>query len=155
VINLIGEHSCKADAKGRVMFPSAFKKKLAPVLEKGFVLKKSIFEPCLELFPMDVWDKTMAEVGSKNRFDRDTNTFIRKFSAGVKLIELDAAGRFLITKDLCDFAGIKKEIIMTGAVDIIEIWNKVDYEKSIDEETVNFTKLTKKVMGNSNSDKNE
>jgi len=53
VINLIGTYECKIDAKGRVMLPSALKKQLLPILEKGFVLKRSVFQPCLELYPMD------------------------------------------------------------------------------------------------------
>lgn len=155
MINLIGEHNCKADAKGRVMLPSAFKKALAPVLQKGFVLKQSIFESCLELYPMQEWDVTMAEVSKKNRFNKKTNDFIRIFSAGVKLVELDATGRFLIPKNLCDFAGIKKEIVMSASAGIIEIWDKEKYEKAIAAARDNFAQLAEEVMGDSNNNDNE
>ncbi len=50
--SLIGTYECKADAKGRLMFPSALKKQLAPVMQNGFVLKRAVFQPCLELYPM-------------------------------------------------------------------------------------------------------
>ena len=155
MINLIGEYNCKADAKGRVMFPSAFKKQLASVLEKGFVLKKSIYEQCLELYPMQTWDATMTEVATKNRFDKETNDFIRRFSAGVKLIDLDSTGRFLIPKNLCLHANIKKEITMVSSIDRIEIWNTQDYEEKLESEVENFPELVKKVMVDSKNNKNE
>lgn len=155
MINLIGEYNCKVDAKGRVMFPSSFKKQLASVLEKGFVLKKSIYEYCLELYPMQTWDATMAEVATKNRFDKETNDFIRRFSAGVKLIDLDSTGRFLIPKNLCAHANIKKEITMVSSIDRIEIWNTQDYESKLENDVENFPKLVKKVMVDAKSKKDE
>ena len=155
MINLIGEYNCKADAKGRVMFPSTFKKQLASVLQNGFVLKQSIFEPCLELYPMEEWDKTMLDISKKNRFNKKTNDFIRIFSAGVKLTELDATGRFLIPKNLCDFAGIKKEIVMSAAAGIIEIWDKDRYQETIAKGAENFAKLAEDVMGDANTNEDE
>jgi MraZ protein len=155
VINLIGEYSCKVDAKGRVMLPSAFKKQLASVLEKGFVLKQSIYDACLELYPMPTWDETMAKVATKNRFDKETNDFIRRFSAGVKLIELDGTGRFLISKNLCNHANIKKEITMISLIDRIEIWNSETYQAKLEAEKENFAKLVHKVMVDSKTNENE
>lgn len=157
MINLIGEYNCKVDAKGRVMFPSSFKKQLASVLEEGFVLKESIYEKCLELYPMQTWNATMSKVATKNRFDKDTNDFIRRFSAGVKLIELDGTGRFLIAKNLCNHANIKKEITMISSIDRIEIWNSTEYQAKLESEKENFAKLVKKVMveGESKLNKDE
>ena len=146
MINLIGEYNCKVDAKGRVMFPSSFKKQLTSILDEGFVLKESIYELCLELYPMQTWNATMSKVATKNRFDKETNDFIRRFSAGVKLIELDGTGRFLIAKNLCNHANIKKEITMISSIDRIEIWNSEDYQKKLESEKENFAKLVQKVM---------
>ena len=38
------------------MIPSALKKQLANSLQDGFVLKRSVFQPCLELYPMTEWN---------------------------------------------------------------------------------------------------
>ncbi|MBT8252813.1 MAG: MraZ N-terminal domain containing protein, partial [Bacteroidia bacterium] len=59
---LIGTYECKADAKGRIMMPSSLKKQLAPVMQKGFVLKRAVFQPCLELYPHDEWEALMNKV---------------------------------------------------------------------------------------------
>ena len=149
LINLIGTYECKVDAKGRLMISSAFKKQLSPILQEGFVVKRAVFQPCLELYPMQEWNKVMLKINSLNRFIKKNNDFIRRFTAGVKEVELDSSGRLLIPKDLCHFAGIKKQIVLSSAINIIEIWDKYSYEKSIDDTVMDFASLTEEVMGNS------
>ncbi len=147
VVNLIGTYECKADAKGRLMIPVAFKKQLSPVLQDGFVLKRAVFQPCLELYPMEEWNLLMQKMNKLNRFKKKNNDFIRRFTAGVKVVEIDASGRLLIPKDLISFAGIKKELVLSSAVNIIEIWDKDQYEKVIDDTAVDFADLAEEVMG--------
>ncbi|EAQ42345.1 MraZ protein [Polaribacter sp. MED152] len=134
------------------MFPSAFKKQVAPILQEGFVLKKSVFEQCLELYPMKEWNATMAEINKLNKFKKKNNDFIRRFTAGVKLVELDATGRILIPKNLSEFAGIKKQVVMSSSVNIIEIWDKEKYENAIENAAENFSDLAEEVMGNTGGD---
>ena len=152
MINLIGTYECKADAKGRLMITSAFKKQLSPILQEGFVLKRAVFQPCLELYPMQEWNEVMDKVNSLNRFVKKNNDFIRRFTAGVRVIELDASGRLLIPKDLCQFAGIQKQIVLSSAINIIEIWDKDNYEKAIDDAASDFASLAEDVMGNTGVD---
>ena len=145
---LIGTYECKMDIKGRLMFPSSFKKQLEDKLNKGFILKRTVFQRCLELFPLDEWEQTMNGVNQLNRFVKKNNDFIRRYTAGLKSIELDNAGRILVPKDLIKFADLKKNLVMTSAVNIIEIWDKELYEKSINDSEIDFAQLTEDVMGN-------
>ncbi len=147
--NLIGTYACKSDAKGRLMLPNMLKKQLASELEGGFVLKRSVFQPCIELYPMQEWQLMMEKVNNLNRFVKKNNDFIRVFTAGVKIAELDVTGRLLIPKDLAIFAGINKDIVLSSAVNIIEIWDKGKYEVAINEAAVDFASLAEEVMGNS------
>jgi MraZ protein len=134
------------------MLPVAFKKQLSSVMEKGFVLKRAVFQPCLELYPMQEWESMMQNVNKLNRFKKKNNDFIRRFTAGVKSIDLDVSGRLLIPKDLVGFAGITKEIVVTSAVNIIEIWDKENYEKAIDDAANDFADLAEEVMGQDDAD---
>lgn len=152
MINLIGTYECKADAKGRLMMSSALKKQLSAVLQNGFVIKRAVFQPCLELYPMQEWNEVMGKVGKLNRFVKKNNDFIRRFTAGVKMVEMDASGRILIPKDLCQFAGVEKQVVLSSAVNIIEIWDKDRYEKAIDDAAVDFAELAEEVMGNTIED---
>ncbi len=151
---IIGTYECKVDAKGRVMLPSPLKKQLATSLQDGFVLKRSVFQPCLELYPMKEWNVMMQKVNGLNRFVKKNNDFIRRFTAGVKVVEIDALGRMLIPKDLVGFASISKDVVFSSAVTIVEIWDKDLYEKSISGEDLDFADLAEEVMGNINNSDN-
>ena len=151
---IIGTYECKVDAKGRVLLPAPLKKQLASSLQNGFVLKRSVFQPCLELYPMDEWDLMMKKINKLNRFVKKNNDFIRRFTAGVKTVEIDALGRLLVPKDLVVFASIDKDVVFSSAVNIVEIWDKDLYEKSIDGSDVDFADLAEEVMGNLNDDDN-
>ena len=84
--HLVGTYECKADAKGRIMMPVAIKKQLSATLAEGFVLKRAVFNTCLELYPLKEWKLLMEKVNGLNRFNKKNNDFIRRFTAGVKLL---------------------------------------------------------------------
>ena len=96
---------------------------------------------------MEEWLLLMKKMSSLNRFNRKNNDFIRRFTAGVRSLEMDAAGRLLIPKDLSGFAGIKKEIVISSAINIVEIWDKNKYEQAINEAASDFADLAEEVMG--------
>ena len=145
--SLIGTYECKADAKGRLMLPAALKKQLSPVLQNGFVLKRAVFQPCLELYPMAEWEVLMQKMNKLNRFKKKNNDFIRRFTAGVKMVEVDGNGRLLIPKDLMVFADISKNIVVSSAINIVEIWDKDKYEQAINDAALDFADLAEEVMG--------
>jgi len=132
------------------MLPSQLKKQLNSVLDEGFVIKRAVFQPCLEIYPMSEWNVLMQKVNKLNRFVKKNNDFIRRFTAGVKMVDLDSSGRLLIPKDLHSFAGISNEVVLSSAVNIIEIWDKASYEKAIDDATGDFAQLAEDVMGGEN-----
>lgn len=145
--NFIGTYECKADAKGRIMIPVALKNQLAPMLASGFVLKRAVFNKCLELYPLKEWETLMAKIGKLNRFNKKNIDFIRRFTAGVKVVEVDSSGRLLIPKDLFAFAGLQKEVVLASGINIIEIWDKEKYEASVDDALEDFADLAQEVMG--------
>ena len=146
MINIIGTYECKADAKGRVMFPAALKKQLNKIIDDSFVIKRSVFNQCLEIHPMQEWNKVIGQVNQLNRFVKKNNDFIRSYMAGLKVVEVDSSGRFLIPKDLLSFAGLEKEIVLSSSVNMIEIWDKDNYEFSISETLKDFGNLAVDVM---------
>ncbi|MBT8325815.1 MAG: division/cell wall cluster transcriptional repressor MraZ [Winogradskyella sp.] len=145
--SLIGTYECKVDAKGRLMLPAPLKRQLLPVLENGFVLKRSVFQTCLELYPMEQWEIEMNKINKLNRYKKKNNDFIRRFTAGVKVVDVDSNGRLLIPKDLYEFAAISKNIVLSTAINIVEIWDKNKYEAAIDDTAQDFADLTEDVMG--------
>ena len=94
----------------------------------------------------------MEKINSLNRFIKKNNDFIRIFSAGVRALDLDSSGRLLVPIDLISNIKLKKNIVMASAINIIEIWDKDQYEKSINDKNIDFVKLTEQVMGNQNNE---
>ena len=151
-MHLIGVYECKLDAKSRLMLPKAFKRQLSSSLDAPFIIKRSVFHNCLELFPMEEWNKVVLDINKLNRFVKKNNDFIRMFTAGVKLIELDVTGRLLLPKDLQKYASISKEIVLSSSANMIEIWDKYSYENIINNENIDFATLAEDVMGTKNID---
>lgn len=155
MVNIIGSYECKLDTKGRLTLPAGLKKQLQSIVGEGFVLKRSVFHKCLELYPMSEWNTEIAGVNKLNRFVKKNNDFIRMFMAGVKTLEMDNSGRIQISKDLINFSGIKKEVVLSSSVNRIEIWDKDSYENVVNDPNVDFAQLAEDVMGSINLNSTE
>ena len=118
------------------------------IIKDEFVIKRAVFNSCLELYPMNEWLLLMKKINSLNRFNKKNNDFIRRFTAGVRAIKIDSSGRLLIPKNLINYVNIKKEVVISSTVNILEIWDRNNYEKAIDEATIDFGSLAEEVMGN-------
>ncbi|MFT5737539.1 MAG: MraZ protein [Maribacter sp.] len=126
---IVGQHGCKADAKGRINIPTALKNKLLPFMNDEFVIKRAVFKQCLELHPKVKFDEVMDKVMKKGGKGKQFDVFLMKFTAGLKEVPIDSdTGRLQIPKDLFDFADIDKEVVLNAQHDKIEIWNKDKYE---------------------------
>ena len=137
------------------MFPVALKKQLRNVMGGGFVIKRSVFNKCLEIHPMSEWNKVVEQVNKLNRFIKKNNDFIRSYMSGLKVVDVDGTGRFLIPKDLYLFADLQKEIVLSSSVNMIEIWDKDRYEVSVAETLVDFGNLAEDVMGDQPQDESD
>jgi len=151
VNTIIGTYECKIDAKSRVMVPAQLKKQLDFNCD-GFVLKRSVFQTCLELYPIGEWNTLMQKVNQLNRFKKENNDFIRRFTYGVRMVDIDSFGRFLIPKDLVGFAKIEKEIVLSSVGDFLEVWNKDLYEKAVNDAAEDFGDFAEKIMGGINDE---
>ena len=147
MINIIGTYECKVDVKGRIMLPTALKKQLQKIINDGFIIKRSVFNQCLEIHPMSEWNLVVSQVNQLNRFIKKNNDFIRSYMSGLKLVDIDKSGRLLIPKDLFVYAELDKEIVLSSSVNMIELWDKKKYEKSVAKTLQNFSSLAEEVMG--------
>ena len=151
MLNLLGEYTCKIDAKGRLMFPARLRKQLETVLHNGLVINRDIFEGCLVVYPQPEWDKVNREMSRLSRYNRKHQLFQRKFMKGATHVELDGSGRINIPALLLEHAGIQlpadNEIIVSGLGEKIELWSKARYDKSVldDAEDFDFGTLAEEV----------
>lgn len=142
MVKFIGEYSAKADDKGRLIFPSAFKSAMYAEEDMRLVVKKDIFEDCLEVYTYGEWARQSEEVKSKlNFFNRKHAMFWREYMRDRAVVEPDAKlGRISIPKKLLDSIGVEKEVVFSGNDHKIEIWSKEKFETAslTDEEYVSL-----------------
>jgi len=145
----LGEYEVRLDAKGRFLLPSGFKKQL-PEGESPFVLNRG-FEKCLSLYTHESWEPLFKKLSLLNDFDPEVRKFKRFFLNGATPVELDTAGRILLPKNLMEYAGLDKDIVLVSSIDKIEIWDKTKYQEFFDNfSPESFSNLAKEVMGNKN-----
>ena len=133
MITFIGEYSGKVDDKGRLVLPSPFKNLLATDGDTRFVVKRNIFDGCLDMFTYAEWERQSNEIYSKLNiaFNRDHARFWREYMRDRAVVEPDAKlGRISIPRKLLDSIGVTKEVVFSGSDFKIEIWSKEAYEAS-------------------------
>lgn len=126
----IGEYTVRIDDKGRMVFPSAFKSLMPEGGDMRFVIKKDIFEDCLEMYTFGEWERQSSEVKSKlNFFNREHAMFWREYMRDRAIVEPDGkVGRISIPRKLLDAIGVTKEVVFSGNDYKIEIWAKEKFE---------------------------
>ncbi|MFZ5553736.1 MAG: division/cell wall cluster transcriptional repressor MraZ [Bacteroidota bacterium] len=144
----IGEFDCRLDDKGRFVLPSVVKKQLDPADHDQFVINRG-FEGNLNLYPMKEWEKLMAKVNRRvNEFSEKGRRFLRQLRNGATPVSLDSSGRILIPPSLAGYAGLSKDLMVIGATDYIELWDKVKYEQEMKEGLADYSKLAEELLGN-------
>ena len=131
MVTFIGEYTARIDDKGRVVFPAPLKCLLPPGGDQRFVIKKDLFEPCLQMFTWEEWEKQSGEVKDKlNFFNKRHAIFWREYMRDRDVVEPDAKlGRISISRKLLDAIGATKEVVFSGNDFKIEIWAKEKFEQ--------------------------
>lgn len=125
----IGDYTCKADSKCRVVVPASFRRGMVASQQSVFVLRKNVFEKCIDMYPMDEWERMMAGVKAKlNLFNARHAAFLREFCRGTQEVEMDANGRILFPRRMLDEVGIDKEMVLAAQDSMIQIWDVGAYE---------------------------
>ena len=128
----IGEYTVKIDDRGRMVFPSAFKSLMPADGDMRFVIKKDIFEDCLEMYTFEEWERQSSEVKSRlNFFNRDHAMFWREYMRDRAIVEPDGkVGRISVPKKLLEAIGVNKEVVFSGNDYKIEIWAREKFEEA-------------------------
>lgn len=94
-----------------------------------FVLTKGL-DGCLSIYPMNEWEKFEEQLRSLPLTNKNARTFSRFFVAGATSCELDKQGRILVPGTLREFAGLEKDVVLTGNINRIEIWSKQKWSEN-------------------------
>lgn len=119
----IGEYSYNVDQKGRLAVPTAFRKKLgaSAVVTRG--LDNSLF-----VYTNSEWKKLAEKLATLPFSHKQSRAFARLMLAGAMETKVDKQGRISVPDYLRSFAGIKKEVVVAGLYNRIELWDKKKWE---------------------------
>lgn len=124
-MKFLGNIEAKIDTKARVFVPAAFRKILQTSAQNTLILRKDIFQDCLVLYPLQVWEDELTTLRARlNRWDRVQQALFRQFVVDAERLEIDANGRILIPKRYCQMVGIVSDVTFLGVDNTIEIWTK-------------------------------
>ena len=132
---LIGEYKHTIDTKKRLAIPAKLRKELG----KGAVLTRGL-DNCLALYPLKEWQGMAKKLVQLPSGQIDVRGFNRIILAGAISVEFDKLGRILVPDYLKKYASLKKNVVIVGVYNRLEIWDEVKWE--------NYKQKTEKEVGN-------
>lgn len=120
----IGIYYHTLEAKGRLAIPASFRRKL----DKGSIVTRGL-DGCLFLFPAPEWKKFSVKLHQSPVTKKKAREFVRLMTHAAAEVEFDSQGRTRIPSYLQELAGLKKEVVVAGSLNRIEIWDKVRYHQ--------------------------
>ncbi len=132
MVTFYGKYPAKVDDKGRLVFPAVLRRDLPSGADMRFVIKKSIYAPCLEMYTFEEWTAQSARISEGlDFFNPDHDTFWREYMRDVDIVEPDAKlGRISINRELLDAIGVTKEVVFFGVGFKLEVWARDSFENS-------------------------
>ncbi len=117
-----GTIEAKLDEKGRVFFPSEYRRQLM-VPDAQLVVRRDLYQPCLVVYPLSVWQAEVVRVKrSLNAWDARQAMLFRKFMAEAHTVQLDASGRMLLPRRLAAACSMNAAVCFIGLDDRVELW---------------------------------
>ena len=138
---LMGEYHHNIDEKSRLIIPAKFRSELG----ERFVITKGL-DKCLFVYSETEWNKLMQKVSSLQFTKKNVRAFERTFIGGASLIEFDKQGRINITSPLVHYANIKKECVIIGVSERLEIWSKEEFESYMNDNEDNLEQITENIF---------
>ena len=132
---LMGEYHHTIDEKGRLTIPS----KIRYELGEGFVITRGL-DKCLSIYPKEEWENIIKKYKELPQ-TKDVRNFMRIFLSGATTLEFDKQGRINIPTPLVDFADLKKECIIIGVNDRLEVWSLDNWNNFISVNEENFSDI--------------
>ncbi len=139
------EYECKLDAKGRLVLPARIKNGLPETSGNELVVGLG-FEKCLIVYPILEFKKLYAKVAGLSEFNPDYRKLQRNFFRGNTVVELDSSGRFLIPKQMLNYAQLEKQVVVVGMGNKVELWNPELYKEQLYDNQNEFSDHVQKYL---------
>ncbi len=140
-----GEYEHTIDPKGRVIIPSKFREVLKEHYGEKYYATRGL-DRCLFLFPEEEWRSQEQKFRALPFTKSDSRKFNRLYFAGAAEVTCDKQGRILLPQYLKEFAGIKRDVMIVGVSNRIEIWSKEQWRQYYSEARDSFEQVSEKLL---------
>jgi len=140
-----GEFEHTIDKKGRLIIPSKFRDSFKEYGVDKFYITVG-FEKCLFFFTENEWRSQEAKFKSTSFTKAEARKFNRLYFSRAGQIECDKQGRILVPKYLKDMAGIKKDVMIIGVSNRIEIWSRESWQEYYNNSKESFEEIAERLM---------
>ncbi|EAR08940.1 division/cell wall cluster transcriptional repressor MraZ [Reinekea blandensis] len=132
-IMLRGVHSLALDAKGRVAVPSRYRAMLDAAAENQLVITIDTESRCLLVYPLPEWEVIQEKISALSSFNKAARRIQRLLIGYATDVDIDSAGRVLISAPLREYAGLDKKVVLLGQGNKFELWSEAEWEQARDE----------------------
>jgi MraZ protein len=140
-----GEFKHSIDRKGRLILPAKFREVAKANFAEKFFLTRGL-DKCLFMFAEEEWRAQEQKFKSLSFTKQQSRTFNRLYFSGATDIVPDRQGRILIPQYLKDFAEIKRDVVIVGVSNRIEIWSVNRWQEFYNNSQKNFEEISEKLM---------
>lgn len=137
----MGEYHHSIDEKGRLIIPSKFRNELG----ESFIVTRGL-ENCLFVYSLIEWEKIVTKLKKLPFTKKDARNFTRFFLSGATVVEFDKQGRININSPLINYANLKKECVVVGVNDRLEIWSKDSWENFFNDNSDNLSDIAENLF---------
>ncbi len=141
-----GEHEHSIDRKGRLIIPSKFREVFKEHYVERFFITRGL-DSCLFVFTEDEWKKQESRFKSLSFTNSQARQFNRLYFSGASEVACDRQGRILVPQYLKDFAKIKRDVVIVGVSNRMEIWSKELWRAFYENTKDSFEKIAEEIFG--------
>jgi len=140
-----GEYEHRLDKKGRIIIPSKFRETSKEHYVEKFFITRGL-DTCLFMFPEEEWKSQEVRFKNLSFTKREARKFNRLFFSGAVESVPDKQGRILIPTYLKNYADIKKDIVLIGVSNRIEVWSKEKWHEFYNGTKESFEDIAEKLI---------
>lgn len=132
-VMLRGVHSLALDAKGRIAVPSRYRASLEAAASNQLVITIDTESKCLLIYPLPEWEVIQEKISALSSFNKAARRIQRLLIGYATDVEIDGAGRLLISGPLREYAELDKKVVLLGQGNKFELWSETLWEQARDE----------------------
>jgi MraZ protein len=119
-----GVSNLSLDAKGRIVLPARYRERLLEICQSQLIVTIDTEQPCLLIYPLPEWELIEEKIEGLPSFNPATRRIQRLLIGHATEVEVDGAGRMLLSNPLREYAQLDKKVVLIGQGKKFELWDE-------------------------------